>query len=61
VLGMTGLCCPSAEGSMLACCNTVDGAMADEWRSLIYADHAGESERPIPSLFLCALLLCYVS
>ena len=40
--GMTGLCCPTADGAMLACCDTVGGAarMQDEWKSLIYIDHA---------------------
>ena len=39
-LGMIGQCCPTAEGSFLACCDTV-GQMQDEWKSLIYIDLAG--------------------
>ena len=41
-LGMTGLCCPTAAGAFLACCDTAStgAVMSDEWRSLIYQQHA---------------------
>ena len=43
-LGISGLCCPTPDGSMLACCDSLAGGesrMQDEWKSLIYIDHAG--------------------
>jgi len=37
-------CCPTPDGAMLACCGVGggggDGGMQDEWKTLIYADHA---------------------
>lgn len=57
-IGMTGLCCPTADGSILACCDSLvsgEKRMQEEWRSLIYIDHAGMYHRsnvhcsPIPS------------
>ena len=41
---MLGLCCPTPDGAMLACCDALLGGekrMQEEWRSLIYVDHAG--------------------
>ena len=43
-IGMLGLCCPTPDGAMLACCDALLGGekrMQEEWRSLIYVDHAG--------------------
>ena len=43
-IGMLGLCCPTPDGAMLACCDALLGGekrMQEEWRSLIYLDHAG--------------------
>ena len=43
-IGMTGLCCPTADGSILACCDSLvsgEKRMQEEWKSLIYIDHAG--------------------
>ena len=44
-LGLTGMCCPAPDGSMLACCDANGGPrmMQDEWRSLLYVDHAGST------------------
>ena len=42
--GMLGMCCPTADGLMLACCDSQVGGekrMQEEWKSLIYIDHAG--------------------
>ena len=42
--GIFGLCCPTADGSMLPCCDSSVGGekrMQEEWKSLIYIDHAG--------------------
>lgn len=42
-LGMAGPCCPTAEGLTLACCDpdpSGNKPMQDEWRSLIYVNHA---------------------
>jgi len=38
-LGMIGLCCPTADGNLLACCDAI-GQMQDEWKSLIFIDLA---------------------
>lgn len=43
-IGMSGLCCPTPEGSILACCDGAPGGekrMQDEWKSLMFLDHAG--------------------
>ena len=45
-IGMSGLCCPTPEGSILACCDSAPGGekrMQDEWKSLMFLDHAGTS------------------
>lgn len=42
-LGMaTGACCPTADGVMLACCDpdSSGSRMQEEWKTLIYIDHA---------------------
>lgn len=43
-LALTGLCCPGPEGSYLACCDSPGGPprMNDEWRALLFIDHAGD-------------------
>ena len=46
-LGMTGQCCPTPEGIILACCNSQQpsgpvGSIGDEWKSLLYSDLAGK-------------------
>ena len=38
-LGMTGSCCPTTDGNLLACCDS-QGKMQDEWKSLILIDLA---------------------
>ena len=41
--GILGYCCPTPEGAMLACCDPLvngQSRMQDEWKSLIYIDHA---------------------
>jgi hypothetical protein len=37
-LGLTGLCCPATDGTMLGCCGVPP--ISDEWLSYIYNIHA---------------------
>lgn len=41
-LSLLGLCCPNPAGVMLACCDsgTSGSKMQDEWKGLLYMDHA---------------------
>lgn len=44
-LNLTGLCCPTAEGVFLLCCDGYEqgrGGLGDEWRALVFAALAGE-------------------
>lgn len=38
--GLEGLCCPTAEGLLLGCCDQLAGALQPEWKALILAVHA---------------------
>jgi hypothetical protein len=42
---MAGLCCPTAEGVLLGCCDSQrpssSKGIVDEWKGLLYCDLAG--------------------
>ena len=61
---MLGLCCPTPDGAMLACCDALLGGekrMQEEWRSLIYVDHAGMCDRDTNIInFTLLMLLTFV-
>ena len=57
-LGITGMCCPTAEGMMLGCCDAAllpGSQIGDEWLSMINCDLAGEGN----SFFFISFYLLY--
>lgn len=53
-LGLQGACCPTAEGTMLSCCDSK--GISDEWKSYIHADLAGKAN----NIFLLKHLLTVI-